>query len=147
MTDDLEATRHIVEGLGHIGADPAQSASAVRTAARCRVNNLLAGQMVRQQTPRRFSACFIDGTGNRRDSRHPLGVVFLKGLDRKLELLDGSIDFLRRSTKLGALQAGKLEAQPLDLSPCQNRIPRHRANDAFERTNVKSVGSIDTNQL
>ena len=43
MTDDFEATRHIVEGLGHIGADPAQSAAAARTAARGRVNNLFAG--------------------------------------------------------------------------------------------------------
>src|SRR6202453_4229335 len=111
MTDDLEATRHIVEGLGHIGADPAQSAAASRTAARCRVNNLLAGQMVRQRTPRRFSACCVDGTDNSRDGLHPLGVIFLTRLNRELELLDGLVDLLRRLAKLGTLEAGKRDCQ------------------------------------
>src|ERR1700722_13080403 len=103
--------------------------------------------MVMQRTPRRFRACYVDGTDNSRDGFHPLGVIFLKRLNRELELLDGSVDLLRRLAKLAPLKAAKLEAQPLDLSPCENRIPRHRTNDAFECTNViRQIGRIDRHQ-
>jgi len=147
VADDLEAPWHIIEGLGHVGADPAQSTAAVRTAARGWVDYLLAGQMIRQRTPRRLGVLLaggVDYLNNSRDGCDPLGVILLKRLDREFELLDGSIDLLRRLAELGALKAGKLEAQLLDLGPRRNRILRHLADDALERINViGQSGRID----
>ncbi len=81
---DLEAARHIVEGLGDVGADPAQSTAALRAGTCHRVDDLLARQMVRQRP-----ACRLDlldlGLDHRchgRDRGHSLGVVRLQRFDR-----------------------------------------------------------------
>ena len=147
VTDDLEAAWHVVEGLGHVGADPAQSAAAVRTAAGAGMDNLLARQMFGQRSSRRLGglfACCLDRCGHSRNGRDPLRMVLIERLDRQLELLDGALDLLRRAAKLGALEPGKLEPKLLDLGPRRNRIPRQFADDALERINViGQSGRID----
>lgn len=55
MLNDLEAPRHIVGGLGDVGTDLTESASALRAGACAKVDNLFARQVFRQRTPRRLA--------------------------------------------------------------------------------------------
>ena len=54
VPDHLEAARHVIEGLGHVLADPAQGAAAMRAGAGGRVTHLFARQMIGQWPARRL---------------------------------------------------------------------------------------------
>ena len=91
VPDDLEAARHVIEGLGHVLADPAQSAAATGAGAGGRMQHLFARQMLGQRPARRllrFDRGLDDRRHLRRGGRQPLGLVGLQALDRQLELLD-----------------------------------------------------------
>ena len=147
VTHHLEAAWHVVEGLGHVGADPPQSTAAVRTAAGGGMDNLLARQVFGQRPSCRLDGlfdCRPEHLGDSGDSCDPLRMVLIQRLNRQLELLNGAIDSLRGATKLSALEPGKLESKLLDLGTRRNRIPRQFADDALERINViRQSGRID----
>jgi hypothetical protein len=139
MPNDLKAARHIVEGLGHLFADPPQGAATVRAGAGGRVMHLFARQMLGQGPARRllFLDRFLDRHGNnRRGGGQPLGLVGLQTLDRQLELLDLARQLLRRAPKLGAPVARQLEFQYGDLGFRRYRVARHVSDDALQRSNV-----------
>jgi hypothetical protein len=98
MPDHLEAAGHVIEGLGHVLADPAQGATAMRASAGLRVQNRFARQM-RGQRPARRLVSFDRLLNCRRDRRRgggqPLGLVGFQTLDRQLELLDLARQLLR----------------------------------------------------
>jgi hypothetical protein len=85
VPDHLEATGHIVEGLAHLLADPAQPAAAMRADAGGRVANFFARQMLGQCPACRL--LLLDGIpdrcrDNRRGCGQPLGLVGFQTLDR-----------------------------------------------------------------
>src|ERR1700753_2990556 len=75
--------------------------------------------MVRQRTPRRVRACYVDGTDNSRDGFHPLGVLFLKCLNRDVELLGRSV-VIRPAilTPCAGGSASKIDPQSVGLLRC-----------------------------
>jgi hypothetical protein len=90
VTDNLEAAWHVVESLGHVGADPAQCAATVRTAAGAGMDDLLPRQMFGQRSSRRLGgwfACCLDQLGQGRVGRDSLRMVLIKRLNRQFELL------------------------------------------------------------
>jgi hypothetical protein len=143
VPDHLEAARHIVEGLGRLLADPAQSGAAIGAGAGGGMQHLFARQMLGQQPARRllFLDRFLDDRRHLgRGSRQALGLVALQALDRQLELLDLARQLLRGPPELGAPVARQLELQLGDLGPRRHRIARHLGDDPLQRGDVVGQG-------
>jgi hypothetical protein len=132
MPDHLEAAGHVIEGLAHLFADPAQGAAAMRAGAGSRVPHLFARQMLGQWPGRRLLPLdrFLDRRRyRRRGSSPPLRLIGFQGLDRQLELLDLARQLLRGPAELGAAVARQLELQLGDLGLRRHRIARHVGDD------------------
>jgi len=146
----LEAAWHVVEALGHVGADPAQNAAAVRAAADAGINNLLARQVVGERPSCGLGGLFAgcpEHLGNSREGSNPLCMILIERLNRQFELLDGALDLLRRAAKLRPLEPGKLEPKLLDLGTRRNRILHQLADNALERIDViRQRGRIDRHE-
>ena len=145
VPDDLEAARYIVEGLGHLFADPPQGAAAVRAGAGGRVMHLFTRQMLGQWPARRllFLDRFLDRRCHHwRGGGQPFGLVALQTLDRQLELFDLARQLLRGPAELGPPVARQLELQFGDLGLRRHRVARHLGNDALQRSDVvgKALG-------
>jgi hypothetical protein len=143
VADHLETARHVIEGLGHLVADLAQRAAAAGTGAGRGVPQILSGQVLRQWAPRRLRRLGrgLDcRAGRRRCRRELFRLVSLQGLERQLELLGLAPQLLRGSSELGPSISRQLEFQLGDLGLGDERILRHRGDDALQRSEV--VGQI-----
>jgi hypothetical protein len=143
VPDDLEAPRHVIEGLADLVGDLAQRAAATGAGARRRMPPILSGQVFRQWTPRRllrFGRGLDGGSDHRRCRHQPLCLVGLQRLERQFELLSLARQLLRGSPELGSSISHQLEFQPGDLGLRDERILRHRGNDPLQRGEV--VGQI-----
>jgi hypothetical protein len=104
---------------------------------------ILSGQVFRQGAPRRLLRLSrgLDGCGHFRRGRHQsLRLVGFQRLERQLELLGRARQLLRGAAELGPLISRQLEFQPGDLGVGDERILRHRGDDALQRGEV--VGQI-----
>jgi len=139
MPDYLEPTRHIIERLSDVLADPAQRAAAGGAGAWRGMDYILARQVLRQPAPGRLLR-FGGGLDRRRHDRRgcgePLGLVGFQRLDRQLELLGFARQLLRGATELGPPVSRQLKAQLGNLCLGGDRILRHRGNDPLQGLRV-----------
>ena len=112
VPDDFEPARHVIEGLTDLVGDLAQRATATGAGARCRMPQILSGQMLRQRAPCRLLRLGrgLDGRGHfRRGRRQSLGLVGLQRLEGQLELLGLASQLLRGTAELGPPVTRQLE--------------------------------------
>jgi len=104
---------------------------------------VLSGQVFRQWSPRRLLRFGrgLDSRGHfRRGRRQAFRLVGFQRLERQLELLGLAPQLLRGSSELGPSISRQLEFQLGDLGLGDERILRHRGDDALQRSEV--VGQI-----
>ena len=115
VADDAKRPRHVVQHLGHVLAQVAESAAAGSAGLRLgTVPHHLARQRLRQRAPSRLAALRPGGgvrgiVGWRRS-----GHLRLQLLERQFELLGLGRQALRRAAELDAPQPGQLQPEPLD---------------------------------
>ena len=139
MPDHLEAARYVIQGLGHVLADPAQGTATMRAGAGRWVQYFFTRKMVGQWPARRLLR-LERGLDRRRHDRRgdcqALGLIGLQGLDRQLELLDLARQLLRGASELGPAVTRQLELQFGDLGPRRYCVARHIGNDLLQRSDV-----------
>ncbi len=117
MPDHPERTRHVVEDLGHVGAERAQRAAAGRADAGGGMRDHRARQRLRQRPTGRPGRLLRRRFGRRSGAarRRRVGQQFVDIGEGQFELLDPLAQLLRRAAEGHAQGAGEPGPQRLDL--------------------------------